>query len=234
MTTPTACPACHGPMQSYSFERKPSGMLDLDLCFICHGIWFDAFENDQLAPAGVIELFKVIHARIDQPRQPRRAPGQCPRCGDRLLGGVETGKNGSLKYERCLQNHGRFVGFAQFLVERGFVRYLSGAEIDELKTRSPLMPCADCGEPLDLRLEKTCRHCGTPAAVPANAAIDRALTYHPPRQAVLPPLEARPRPSSTATNKNSPRTRDYSGIDAYDAADLTAGIVDITLGILGE
>ena len=76
------CPACRAPMQIHRFKRHLHGEIALDICFACQGIWFDDFESVQLAPAGVLELFRLLHEHHDDPRQPWRDTLQCPRCND--------------------------------------------------------------------------------------------------------------------------------------------------------
>ena len=52
-------------MSTHRFPRKTGGEVELDLCFPCQGIWFDEYESLQLAPSGVIDLFKLIHEHRD-------------------------------------------------------------------------------------------------------------------------------------------------------------------------
>ncbi len=56
----------HGPGQIMAY-------LMLDLCFACHGIWFDRRENLLLSPDGVLTLFRTLHAHRDDPQRPLRA-----------------------------------------------------------------------------------------------------------------------------------------------------------------
>jgi Zn-finger nucleic acid-binding protein len=45
-----ACPSCTQPMARKSFDAKLQGSLDLDICFACSAIWFDAYESARLTP----------------------------------------------------------------------------------------------------------------------------------------------------------------------------------------
>ena len=127
--TLTPCPACRQPMSHLKLPRRDSGHVDLDLCFACQGIWFDEFESYQISPGGIIELFKLIHAHRDEMRTPHPTRLQCPRCNDALLPVLDVAKSGRFTYQRCLQKHGRFIVFAQFMIEKGFVRQLAPMEV---------------------------------------------------------------------------------------------------------
>ena len=57
----------------------------LDLCFACHGIWFDRRENLLLSPDGVLTLFRTLHAHRDDPQRPLKEHMACPRCRQTLV-----------------------------------------------------------------------------------------------------------------------------------------------------
>jgi hypothetical protein len=87
-------------------------------------------------------------------------------------------KSGLFNYMRCGQ-HGRFITFSQFMVEKGFVRQLNGAEIKELKARIGTVRCTGCGAPVDIRKESACGHCQAPIAILDPQAVEQALAgYH--------------------------------------------------------
>lgn len=166
-------------MATQRFLRKLSGEVDLDLCFSCQGIWFDEYESLRLAPAGVIELFKLIHRHRDDQRLPLASPLRCPRCDERLIASQDRVKSGLFNYLRCVQQHGRFITFAQFMIEKGFVRQLTGAEIDQIKVRIGVVRCTGCGAPVDIRKDSACIHCRAPIAILDTDAVQAALAgYH--------------------------------------------------------
>ncbi|KXB30627.1 hypothetical protein AT959_13430 [Dechloromonas denitrificans] len=163
-------------MYKQRFERLLHGEVVLDLCFPCQGIWFDDFESVQITPGGIIELFKLIHAHRDGQRQPLSDPLRCPRCAEKLLHGLDVAKHGGqFNYHRCLQKHGRFTTFAQFMIEKGFVRQLSSAEISELAVKIGSIRCNGCGAPVDIRKEHACGHCRSPIAILDPSAVEQAL-----------------------------------------------------------
>ena len=58
-------------MQTLEFERLLLGRIALDFCFPCQVVWFDEHESTELAPGGVIEVFKAL----EEHRAPRRLRG---------------------------------------------------------------------------------------------------------------------------------------------------------------
>lgn len=165
-------------MTRVQLPRRDSGMVDLDLCFACQGIWFDEFESYQISPGGVIDLFKLIHAHHDDIRQPQAPRLHCPRCKETLLPVQDIAKSGRFTYQRCLQRHGRFVVFAQFMIEKGFVRQLAPMEIKELAARVGTIRCSGCGAPLDIRTDSVCPHCAAPIAILDEQAVEEALSAY--------------------------------------------------------
>ena len=163
---PIPCPSCRQTMVKQRFERLHHGEVVLDLCFSCQGIWFDEFESVQITPGGIVELFKLLHEHRDDQRIPLREPLQCPRCNERLLHGLDVAKHGGqFNYHRCLQKHGRFTTFAQFMIEKGFVRQLHPAEINELSAKVGIIRCMGCGAPVDIRKDHACGHCRAPITI---------------------------------------------------------------------
>ena len=153
-------------MTKHRFERLHHGEVILDMCFSCQGIWFDEFESVQITPGGIVELFKLLHAHHDDQRTPLRDPLKCPRCSEKLLHGLDVAKHGGkFNYHRCLQKHGRFTTFAQFMIEKGFVRQLNPAEIDELSAKVGIIRCMGCGAPVDIRKDHACSHCRAPITI---------------------------------------------------------------------
>ncbi len=177
--TATRCPSCRAAMTPLSLPGKLHGTVELDLCFTCQGIWFDGYESHQIVPGGIIELFKLIHDHRDDPRIPLAEPLRCPRCDEKLLRGLDVVKSGRFTYHRCPQNEGRFTVFAQFMIEKGFVRQLNPNEIKELAVRVGIVRCAGCGAPVDIRHDAACTHCRAAIAILDPKAVEQALaTYH--------------------------------------------------------
>ncbi len=167
-------------MTKAHFERKLGGELVVDLCFSCQGIWFDEYESVQITPGSVITLFKQIQEAGEQARLPLREPLHCPRCQGKLLHGLDVSKyGGQFNYHRCLQKHGRFVTFSQFMIEKGFVRQLTPLERETLAAKIGTIHCNACGAPVDIRHEPACGHCRAPISILDPQAVENALArYH--------------------------------------------------------
>ncbi|WP_420851691.1 hypothetical protein [Propionivibrio soli] len=162
-------------MTRLELPQKINGQVALDLCFPCQALWFDRFESVQISPGGIVDLFKLIHEHRDDPRTSQSAVLTCPRCHDRLVSGLDVARGGRFTYHRCLQGHGRFTTFGQFMIEKGFVRQLAPAEIKTLAARVETIRCTGCGAPLDIRTQSACSHCGSPIAILDPDAVDKAL-----------------------------------------------------------
>ena len=179
MTEPALpCPSCRQPMVSQRFPGKLQGEVQLDFCFHCQGIWFDSHESLQITPGAIIDLFREIHQHRDDPRQPLANVLFCPRCDDRLLHGMDRVASGQFNYDRCLQGHGRFTTFAQFMIEKGFVRQLAPMEVDELAAKVGVVRCLSCGAPVDIRNERACSHCRSPISILDPEAAEQALARY--------------------------------------------------------
>lgn len=152
-------------MRTLEFERLPVGMVALDFCFPCQVIWFDSFESLRLAPGGILQVFRVLHEQ----RAPTRnaLPGllACPRCHARLALTRDLQHATHFTYFRCEFGHGRLTPFFQFLLEKNFVRPVTGAELADLKAKVRQIECSNCGAPVDLERDSACRYCGSPISI---------------------------------------------------------------------
>lgn len=195
-------------MTVHHFKRQLHGEITLDICFPCQGIWFDDFESAQLAPAGILELFRLLHEHHDNLRQPWRDALHCPRCNERLLHGLDRTRNGHFAYHRCPERHGRFNAFSAFMQEKGFVRQLNGDEITVMAREIPIIRCSGCGASVDIRRDNVCSHCRSPIVILDPDAIHNALSdftqkaqrqSHPDPHAVADALLANERLKSRTT-----------------------------------
>lgn len=169
------CPGCGSAMQRQAFERKPLGMLDLDLCFDCQAIWFDAFESPQLAPGAVIELFRAIESRQDHAPRPIAGVIRCVTCRAPLQLTHDIQRTNRIVYYRCVAGHGRFTTFLQFLREKSFVRSLTMLEIERLRATVAQVRCSSCGAPVDITRDAQCPYCRAPIAILDADAVRSTL-----------------------------------------------------------
>jgi hypothetical protein len=162
-------------MAVHALASVAGGTLELDLCFACHGIWFDPQENLKLSPAAVVELFGLLHARRDEVRQPLALKMACPHCSRSLVQGFDVVKSGRYMTYRCPLRHGRFSTFSSFMIEKGFVRQLTQLEIHDMAQRVAVINCTGCGAPVDLRKDLACPHCRSAFSLLDPKAVEQAL-----------------------------------------------------------
>jgi DNA-directed RNA polymerase subunit RPC12/RpoP len=153
-------------MDTLAFERQQQlGSVALDFCFPCQVIWFDGFESLQLTPGGVLQVFKTLSERQAHARTPLPALLSCPRCQARLTLTHDLQHTTRFSYFRCEFGHGHLTPFFQFLLEKSFVRPITGAELADLKRKVRTIQCSNCGAPLDLEHDAACRYCGSPISI---------------------------------------------------------------------
>jgi Zn-finger nucleic acid-binding protein len=175
MSGPASCSSCRAAMEARSFARKLYGSVEVDLCFSCRAIWFDAADSMQLTPESVIGMFKLIHERSDGPHADLAATLFCPRCGGVLARTIDRVRTSTFNYYRCHSGHGHFITFAQFMTEKGFVRMLAPAEISKISEYVRTVRCTGCGAPVDIRKDSACPFCHAPIVILDPKAIETAL-----------------------------------------------------------
>ncbi|MCC6611224.1 MAG: zf-TFIIB domain-containing protein [Burkholderiales bacterium] len=233
----TDCPNCAQPMENRRFDRHLNGAVAIDLCFPCHVIWFDQAESLQLAPEGVIELFKAINGRGKAERRPLEGRLDCPRCRGLLQRTSDFSKSGHFLYFRCVAGHGRLTPFFQFLREKQFVRSLNDAELARVRAEIRQVQCSSCGAPIDLERDTQCSHCGAPVAVLDADAVEKAVRMYAAAAAKLSPDPATVARAFREMEAQGQRARvaDHpSWLDRADGvftgADLLDGCIDLVAG----
>jgi hypothetical protein len=154
----TLCPNCRGPMQDQDFERHDHGTVRV-----------------QLAPGAVIELFKEINCRPSGVRQPLADLLNCPRCSGALALSFDLSKSGRFSYFMCHRGDGRFTPFTQFLREKQFVRTLTAAELQRVRSQVRQITCSECGAPIDLEHDTQCKYCHSPVSFLDPDAVAKAV-----------------------------------------------------------
>ena len=162
-------------MEQRSFDRKPHGQVQLDVCFACHGIWFDQYESAALTPGAVIELFRMIHEKREHQPRPLADVMKCPACRDRLALTHDFQRANRIAYYRCPRGDGRMSTFFQFLREKEFVRDLTRGEIERLKASVKQVRCSSCGAPVDLARDAQCGYCRAPISILDADAVRKTL-----------------------------------------------------------
>ena len=176
-------------MRLLEFERREGGSIALNFCFPCQVIWFDAFQSEQLSLAGIVDVFKALHSERAATRNTLPALLACPRCQARLSLTHDLQHTTRFTYFRCEFGHGRLTPFFQFLLEKNFVRPVTGAELAALKAKVKTVQCSNCGAPVDLEHDSMCQYCGTPISILDPAVVSSTAQQLGPTQAPLQPAE---------------------------------------------
>lgn len=162
-------------MRVQDLERHDHGPVSVEICFGCAGLWLGHLVSVQLAPMAVIQLFKQIHEHRDDERRALSDKLTCPRCHQGLILSFDLGKAGRFSYFRCPQGDGRFTPFVQFLREKQFIRTVTGAELQHLRSQVRQIRCSDCGAPIDLEHESQCSYCHAPISFLDPEGTEKAL-----------------------------------------------------------
>lgn len=173
-------------MRALRLGRTPHGEVVVDLCPACRGLWFDAHESPQLTPAATLDLLRAAGG----PPEPVRAgdgPKACPRCRKPLAATQDLQRATRFAYWRCAAGHGRFTPLVQFMREKNYVRPLSRAEVDLVRSQIGTLRCSGCGAPVDLGADAACRYCGAAVVALDPEAIRRILAASRPPTAPEPP-----------------------------------------------
>src|ERR1051326_7930854 len=110
-------------MSARTMEAHLTKPVSIDVCEPCQGFWFDKFEELQLSPRSTLELFKFIGEHAPESKTPVAQSLHCPRCETRLLMTHDMQRSTHFNYWRC-EEHGRFIGFFDFLKEKNFIQTL--------------------------------------------------------------------------------------------------------------
>jgi Zn-finger nucleic acid-binding protein len=151
-------------MKSLTLEGHYQRPLVIDLCETCHAFWFDGLESLQLAPASVLDLFRIV-GKAGGPRAQVSSQARCPRCDADLVRTFDQQRQSRFEYRRCPSGHGRLTTFFNFLREKDFIRPMSDAQLEELRRNLRSVNCSNCGGPVDIVKTSACPHCGSGLSV---------------------------------------------------------------------
>jgi Zn-finger nucleic acid-binding protein len=120
------CPKCSGVMETVSV-----GLVAVDRCTSCGGLWLDMNEDEWLKRSGAAET--VDTGATHGQHRDDRSPIQCPRCHARMMRMVDPGRAG-VTYESCAICYGSFFDAGEFREVAGstggplgaFRRWLTG------------------------------------------------------------------------------------------------------------
>lgn len=152
-------------MTTLTLEGHLGRSVVIDLCETCQAFWFDGYESLQLAPASILQLFRIIGDAATRAVRPLPDTATCPRCGRALRQVKDRQRQTTFEYRGCPHRHGRLISFFNFLREKDFIRPLSPAQVHELRQNVQTVNCSNCGAPVDLALGAACAHCGSPLSM---------------------------------------------------------------------
>jgi hypothetical protein len=226
-------------MAKRALPNHDDGPVCLDLCYPCHAIWFDRNESVRLAPRAVVELFREVHARHDEPRNPLPSRLGCPRCRAPLALTHDLARTGRFSYWRCPGEHGRLTPFFQFLREKQFVRSLTSAELRRVRADLKVVRCSSCGAPIDLERDTACGFCKAPLAILDADAVEKAVrTWSDAHARRAPPsreqLAAALVDLQAIESKARRDAKRWSRETAADAAGVGGDLLGGAIEVLGE
>jgi hypothetical protein len=162
-------------MQPLEFERLWGGSVAVEFCFSCQVIWFEPLQSEQLSPGGVLGVFKALHEQHAATRNTLPALLSCPRCQARLSLTHDVQRTTHFTYFRCQFGHGRLTPFFQFMLEKNFIRPVTGAELAALRAKVKTVQCSNCGAPVDLEHDSACKYCGSPISILDPDAVSHTV-----------------------------------------------------------
>ncbi len=162
---PMNCPNCSAEMNAMTLEAHLSAPVEIDMCSPCQSFWFDKYEDMKLSTGSTLKLIKLIGENSSPSAAPYANVLPCPRCRSHLVFTHDLQRSTKFSYWRCANEHGRFIGFLDFLREKSFVRAVSAQEISELKEKIQTVNCANCGGAINLGTDSVCAHCGSPISI---------------------------------------------------------------------
>jgi DNA-directed RNA polymerase subunit RPC12/RpoP len=176
--------------------------VDIDLCHACRAIWFDRYEDLQMAPAATLKVFSLISQPQSGGARPLSGQLRCPRCQTRLLLTHDLQRTTAFQYWGCDMGHGRLMAYIDFLREKDFVRPLTPPQLAELRRNVQMINCSNCGASIDVTKDSTCSHCGSAISMLdlghmaqvisrlQNAASDQAAAGAPAASPEIPNIDA--------------------------------------------
>src|SRR5882724_8583911 len=163
--SPMKCPGCGTDMTAMTLEGRLATQVSLDVCAACQAFWFDHFESLQLSPGSTLKLMKFI-GEHSSPGKPSLLDAlRCPRCATALHLAHNMQRNMPFTYWRCGNEHGKFIGFFEFLKEKNFIHPLSPEQIKDLRQNIQFLNCANCGASINLETDSVCSFCHSPISM---------------------------------------------------------------------
>ena len=173
------CGNCGEPMSVLLLRGHYGRPVEVDCCAPCHLLWFDSMESVRLTGASMLDLISAMANSQGEPHHTLSDRVRCPRCD----GGLKLVHNqtrwGPTRQLECLQGHGMWQTFAQFLSEKGLLRALTAMDRQILERQGKALHCLNCGAALPGTAENAkstdCAYCGSKPALLDMARLARAV-----------------------------------------------------------
>jgi hypothetical protein len=170
-------------MKLIALDAAHSQAVDVDSCNTCQGFWFDQYESSRITAHSVVALFKEIHEHPPELGATVPQVLRCVRCQGKMVYAHDVNLHGTLRYYDCTKGHGRWISYAMFLREKGFVRTLRPPELNALKATIKIIRCDACGASVDIRQHDACNQCRSPLAILDAESVKKALAEYTHRPA---------------------------------------------------
>lgn len=169
-----ACGNCGQPMCVLHLAGHYGKSVELDLCAGCHLVWFDLVEAAGLSGPALLTLVGEMAAAQALAHTPLRPGLGCPRCRGAVRSVHNPSRWGRSLQLECMQRHGAYQSFAQFLQQKGLLRPMSSADRQRALQRDGALHCVNCGGAVGAG-DTACPWCNSVPAVVDVARLAQAL-----------------------------------------------------------
>lgn len=152
-------------MNGLTLDSRMGAPITVEVCPPCQAFWFDQSKDFQLSPRSTLQLMKYIGEHSSSTKPVLRQNLMCPQCGGTLRLAHDIARNVRFTYWNCLNEHGHFIGFFEFLKEKNFIHPLSPREIQQLRESVHAVNCSSCGASIDLQTNSVCPYCHSPISM---------------------------------------------------------------------
>jgi hypothetical protein len=112
-------------MAELTLESRLGIAITAEVCAPCQAFWFDQSKDFQLSSRSTLTLMKYIGEHTSSRKPDFRQNPICPLCGTTLKLTHDIARSVRFTYWDCMNQHGHFIGFLEFLKEKNFIHPLS-------------------------------------------------------------------------------------------------------------
>jgi hypothetical protein len=159
------CPGCNNAFSEMTLDARFGDDVRVQTCTTCQSFWFALYKDLQLSAASTLKLMKFIGEHPPSGVIQLAQDLRCPVCATRLLLTNDQQRATKFAYWRCGQEHGKFIGFVDFLREKDYIHPLTPQQVEQLRQNVQTVSCSHCGAPIDLNQTSVCACCGSPLSL---------------------------------------------------------------------